>query len=429
MSVVGRVAERSGFVLASLLVLAFGFVSGVRYEELTLDLLLITVRVAMLDAASAAIVFSGFVVLSGGLLFREIRRDRAADPIREDGPPITAIVPVYKDGDVLSRSVESLIDSTYRNLSIVVVGEPDDDETMAVAEEYANRYDDVIACTNRYPGSKAGAIQTAVERSEAAAFAIFDADEVVDPSFIAAGAYAVFDDGYGVFQGRRIPEPTGLVETLAYCERAAFHASYKLIEPTGFYNCRSSSTIVSRDAYETVDGYDDLLTEDLAFAHKCFRHGIEVNQSRNHTNLMEAPHSLSDFWGQRKRWRTGQVEVLHETIRGTLTGGTCRRRLLSFGRLASSLVGSLFTLVIASKLLVLILAGAEIFFLLPAAAIVLTMAAIALVDYRAGQIQYPPGVVLSPLVYPVFGLLTVKSALVYALSWDGSWYRVEKKGA
>jgi hypothetical protein len=68
-----------------------------------------------------------------------------------------------------------------------------------------------------------------------------------------------------------------------------FHASYKLIERVGFHNCRSSSTVFTREAFETVGGYDDVLTEDLDFSDKCYREGIPVVVSRYRTNSMEAP--------------------------------------------------------------------------------------------------------------------------------------------
>ena len=341
---------------------------------------------------------------------------------------MTAIIPVYRDANVLHRSVNSLRESTYENLEVVIACEPDDEATITAAESMA---DDVVSVvTNEYPGSKAGAIRTVVERSTADSFAVFDADEVVDESFLASGVGALHDEGYDVFQGRRIPEPTGLVETLAYCERVTFHASYKLVELTGFRNCRSSSTVFTRSAYETVGGYDDLLTEDLAFAHKCYRHGLAVRQARNYTSLMEAPHTLADFWGQRKRWRIGQVEVLHATLTGQLTDGARYRRYISMWRMITSIGGSVFLLVLLSKLSVLVLLDATGFYLLPIVATAVVAAGVGWADSKAGDIDsVVPIALVAPLVYPVFGALMLKSILEYGLSWDGSWYHVEKTGA
>ena len=420
--------ETVGWAGACLLLVLVGLYQGIQQQVLTIELLWLSLEIVWLDAISASLVFTAFLLFTGLLLVSEVSKPTTTVSTRRDGPKVTAIIPVYRDANVLHRSVNSLRESTYENLEIVIACEPDDEATITAAESMADNVVSVV--TNEYPGSKAGAIRTVVERSTADSFAVFDADEVVDESFLASGVGALHDEGYDVFQGRRIPEPTGLVETLAYCERVTFHASYKLVELTGFRNCRSSSTVFTRSAYETVGGYDDLLTEDLAFAHKCYRHGLAVRQARNYTSLMEAPHTLADFWGQRKRWRIGQVEVLHATLTGQLTDGARYRRYISMWRMITSIGGSVFLLVLLSKLSVLVLLDATGFYLLPIVATAVVAAGVGWADSKAGDIDsVVPIALVAPLVYPVFGALMLKSILEYGLSWDGSWYHVEKTGA
>lgn len=420
--------ETIGWAGACLLLILVGLYQGIQQQVLTVELLWLSLEVVWLDAISASLVFTAFLLLTGSLLIYEVSKPATTVSTRHDGPKLTAIIPVYRDANVLHRSVNSLRESPYDNLEIVIACEPDDEATITAAESMTDEM--VSVAINEYPGSKAGAIQTVVERAEADSFAVFDADEIVDPEFLPTGMGALHDEGYDVFQGRRIPEPTGLVETLAYCERVTYHASYKLVELTGFRNCRSSSTVFTRNAYETVGGYDDLLTEDLAFAHKCYRHGLAVRQARNYTSLMEAPHTLTDFWGQRKRWRIGQVEVLHATLTGQLTDGSRHRRYVSIWRMLTSIGGSIFLVVLLSKLSVLVLFDATLFYLLPIAATAVVAAGVGWADSQAGDIDsVVPIALVAPLVYPVFGMLMLKSILEYALSWDGTWYHVEKTGA
>ncbi|TQQ83011.1 glycosyltransferase family 2 protein [Halonotius terrestris] len=423
-----RAFETLGWAGTALLLVLVGLYQGIQQQVLTVELLWLSLEVVWLDAVSASLVFTGFLLFTGLLLIHEVSTPATNVTEITDGPKLTAIIPVYRDGNVLHRSVESLRQSSYENLEIVIACEPDDEATIATAESMAD--DMVSVMRNEYPGSKAGAIQTVVERSASDSFAVFDADEVVDEAFLASGMGALHIEGHDVFQGRRIPEPNGLVETLAYCERVTFHASYKLVELTGFRNCRSSSTVFTREAYETVGGYDDLLTEDLAFAHKCYRHDLSVRQARNYTSLMEAPHTLADFWGQRKRWRIGQVEVLHATLTGQLTDGVRHRRWISISRMITSIGGSVFLLVLLSKLFVLVLLNATLYYLLPIFATALIAAGVGWADARAGDIDSVVTIALvAPLVYPVFGVLMLKSILEYAFSWDGTWYHVEKTGA
>ncbi|MEF8780828.1 MAG: glycosyltransferase family 2 protein [Haloferacaceae archaeon] len=422
------VAERIGYGIAVVAVLAVGLYQGIQTETVTLDLPGLIVRIATVEAVPATLAFTVAVLVSGAMLAHEVYRESGPDERVLEGPRVAAIVPVYRDADVIPESVETLLASNYRNLEVVIVGEPDDEPTLSVARGHAS-HPDVRAIVNRYPGSKAGAINDAVERVDADYVAAFDVDERIDPDFVPTAMYHLTDGGQDVFQARRVPRVTGPVEALAYCERLLFHAGYKLVEPLGFTYCRSSSTAFTREAFEAVDGLDYLLTEDIDFAHKCYREGLAVRQSRNLTNEMEAPHTLRDLWGQRKRWRLGHIEVLFKALRGGYERGGLRGKL-STARIVSSLAASVFLVALAAKIALLLVLDLEAFFLLPFVAIGLAVAPVLYRDYEAGHVvDLTPALLLVPLVYPGFGLLTLRCGFEYLLSWNGEWYQVEKTGA
>lgn len=418
--------EKSSLIGISLILILYGIFNGFKQYHLVIDFLIINLEIIWLNAISSSIIFISGVIITGIMLFYEVQKEENIKFIN-DGPQITAIIPVYKDGNVLARSVNSLKESNYNNLKIVIACEPDDNETIKVAKEMVS--DNVSVIINKSPGSKSGAIDTVVENTDSDYFAVFDADEIIKENFISTGMGVVHKDEYDVFQGRRIPEPTGIIESLAYCERVVYHASYKLVEMTGFQNCRSSSTVFTRSAYNEVGGYDDMLTEDLVFAHKCYRHNISVKQSRNYTSLMEAPHSLKDFWGQRKRWRIGQAEALHRTLKGDITDGIRHRRIISISRMITSILGSIILLVFISKLIVLLILDAYIFYTLPILSIAFVSIIVGYNDYNKGDINNLHYIILaSPIVYILFSLLSIKSILEYIFTWDGSWYHVDKNG-
>lgn len=423
-------AERVGVAGGAFGLLAVGFWQGLQVNSVSVALWAVSLRLLYLKAVGSFVVFTGFLLVSGALLLWEVTRVRDPETYRHDGPPVDALIPVYRDGEVVHRSVESLLESDYENLRIRVLTEPGDTETIRAANDLAAGESSVEVWENERPGSKSGAINSAVARSDADHFVVFDADEEVTPSFIPA-AMGRLSDGVDVFQGRRVPEPTGFVETLAYAERALFHASYKLVELTGFTNCRSSSTGFTREAHETVGGYDDCLTEDLAFAHAAYRHALDVEQHRNHVNTMEAPHTFRDLWGQRKRWRTGQVEYLHHTLSGKASGGTPTRRVISLGRIASSLLGSLLTLTLVSKFLILFLADVESLYLAPLALLTVLVGGLLTHDIADGSAEHSlttwiGAIVAAPVVVPLFGVLTLSALFGYTLTWDGEWFRVAK---
>ena len=421
-----RITEFTGTAFGISGLVLFGLVSGADLLTVTIDIL--SVHVAFFGGSLSVAAFTAFVVVVGGYVLWGVWRGDPGARVTA-GPEVRAVVPAYRDAEVVDRCVESLLDSDYGSVAVTVVVEPDDPETRARAEALAAADSAVTCLVNGNPGSKAGAINHAVERSDADYFAVFDADEDVSPGFLPA-AMGELLGGADVFQGRRIPRPTGAVETLAYCERVVVQTGYAFGELFGFTHCQSSSTVFTRAAFETVGGYDDKLTEDIDFSHECYRAGLTVTRRRDCANTMEAPHTLRDLWGQRKRWRIGHVEVVDGRLRETATGEVAPDDVLSVGRAAGAVGAGAFLLVFSSQVLLLAAQGVESAFVVPYVAALGVVVGVWLRDHVAGRVRRPgPGALLVPLVYVGHGVLTVKALLEYYLTWEGEWYQVTKVGA
>jgi len=421
-----RITEVTGTVVGISGLLLLGLVSGADLLTVTIDVL--SVHLAFLEGMVSVGVFTAFVLLTGAYVLWGVWLDGSTGRITA-GPEVCAVVPVYRDAGVIDRCVESLVESDYGSVAVRVVVEPDDPRTRERAEALAADHEAVTCPVNGNPGSKAGAINYAVGASDADYFAVFDADEQVSPEFLPT-AMGELLDGADVFQGRRIPRPAGVVEALAYCERIVVQTGYAAGELFGFTHCQSSSTVFTREAFETVGGYDDKLTEDIDFSHKCHRAGLTVARRRDAANTMEAPHSLRDLWGQRKRWRIGHVEVVDGQLRETTDGSVGTDDVLSVGRAAGAVGAGAFLLVFSSHVLRLVAQGVESAFLVPYGSVLAVVAGVWLRDHLAGRVRRPGvGVLLVPLVYVGHGVLTVKALLEYYLTWDGEWYQVTKIGA
>lgn len=377
---------------------------------------------------------SGFTFLGllvGVSMTSSVWRGGRPETYLEDGPPITAVVPAYRDAEVLDVSVESLLDTDYEDVTVAMLVEPDDQETVERARELEDLHDDAVCLENGYEGSKAGAINYAVEWSDDDHFAVFDVDEWVSPEFLPRAMSEMTGD-VDVFQGRRVPRPTGAVETLAYCERAAVGSAYNFVEMFGFTDCQSASTAFTREAFDAVDGYRDVLTEDIEFAHAVHREGLEVVNDRRCTNTMEAPHSLRDLWGQRKRWRIGQLQVFHNRVNETVNGeerSVNARKVTSLARAFGAFAAGLSLVLVGVHVAMLAASGVASGFLAPYLVMTATIGVVWTKDMRDGRVGRPPlTLALAPLVYLGHGLLTLKALLEYYLTWDGEWYQVAKSG-
>lgn len=422
---VRRVAEKAGTWFGVTTLFVLGLVTGADIWTVTFDPVLVSID--FFEGYLYIGTFSLVVATTGLLLAADVWRTSETANRVESGPPVRAIVPAYEDADVVAESVTSLLENEYDPLRISVVVEPDDDRTRERALELADRHDAVECLVNDAPGSKATAINCAVARSSTEYFVVFDADERAAPEFVSTAMGELLGET-DVFQGRRVPRPTGAVETLAYCERVVVQAGYLVGELVGFTHCQSSATGFTREAFEKVGGYTDVLTEDIYFSHQCYRADLAVTQDRRCTSSMEAPHTLRDLWGQRKRWRIGHVQVSHMRIRESLEGEFDLTDVIAVGRaLGAVLAGGALLILTAHILFLLLVEPGSV--LVPLASIFGMIGGVWSRDALDGRVGIPAWTItLAPLVYLGHGILTVKAVFEYVLTWDGEWYQMTKAG-
>ncbi|MFW6435290.1 MAG: glycosyltransferase [Halovenus sp.] len=420
-------AGRTGFLAISALVLAGGYVQGFWSVSLSVDRPPLVVDLQFIEAAFSMATFAGFFLLSG-LLFLW-HSHRAGEPeIATDDGHVAALVPVYRDAEVLHRSVESLLESTYQNLTVWIVFESDDPDSEARARDLADERDRVEVLENsKYPGSKAGAINYATEIVDAAYIGVFDADERVHPRFVAASV-AKLDD-CDVVQGRTIPEPTGVIESVAYYESLLlnFVARRGLYVFTDFRMAASRAVLMRREALIETGGYHtEMLTEDFEFAYRCYKHRLDVVELLAYPSKIEAAHSLRDWWGQRKRWMTGYAQSSHYLL-GDARPVTDYRNPLS-ALIALGTVGAgLFLLSVISKFAVLAVEGSLGVLAAGLATIVAITLAVQIQDYRQGSIDsFGLTWLAIPLMFPLYSLVAIKSIVEYLFTWEGEWYSVSK---
>lgn len=423
---VRRWLDRAGFLGTVGSVLVSGAVQGLVVLSVRVELAFVALVVVLLQAVLSSLTFAAFVAISGGLFGLKLLRDRRSVDPAVDGGRVVAIVPVHQDAGALDRSVTSLLSSTYRHLAVRIVCEPGDEASHRHATRLAEHDRVEVQVNTRRPGTKAGAVNTAVDATGSEYVAVFDADERVDPAFV-GHAVSLLDE-HDIVQGRTVPEPTGAIEGLAYYESVLLsYAARRLLYLLSSFRVASSRAIVMRrDVFERVGGYDpQMLTEDFDFAYRCYSARVDVRETVAYPSRIEAAHSLTDWWGQRKRWMTGYVQVLHRLV--AEIDPRDHRRVLNPLICASTVVGSALMLSLLSKFMVLFIVGAEAWFLPPVAAVFAVTLGVHLYDTRTADVESPFLLwLLTPVLFPLYGAATIKAVFEYLLSWEGDWYAVEK---
>ena len=403
-----RWVARGVFAVIVVVLATSGYVTGFQ-----------TLPILGIHEASFAMLSFGAFVLVSGILFAA-RLDGGEAPRRLD-EPIAAIVPTFRDAAVLHHSVESLVAQDYP-VHVYVVPEPDDEQGKRAAREFAE-LEDVTCLVNPNPGSKAGAINGVVAAADEEYFGVFDADQHADPGFLASVSGYLRE--YDVVQARFVPRTDGTIESLAYYEFTLFGHAFRqlLYRLTGFRMATSKALVFSRDAIESVGGYDpDVVSEDYDFAHRAYLDGLQVKMLYRHVVTEESVHSFRDWWGQRKRWMTGNVQVLVRLLGYLRANPRYHRSYVSLTVGILSIGGSAFLLSIVPKVLTVAQIGHPEYALAP----VLATYGVAIYARLKDGLDLGWEWVLTPLVLPLFSCITVMAFADYVFDFDGEWYVVHK---
>lgn len=370
------------------------------------------------EASFAMLSFGAFILVSGLVFVQRLNRDESPGPLDD---PIAAIVPTFRDAAVLHQSVESLRDQDHP-VHVYVVPEPDDEPGVAAAREFAE-HEDVTCLVNPNPGSKAGAINAVVERADEDYFAVFDADQHANPEFLRSISGYLRE--YDIVQARFVPRTSGTIESLAYYEFTLFGHAFRqfLYILTGFRMATSKALVFSRDAIETLGGYDpDVVSEDYDFAHRAYLAGLDVKLLYSHIVTEESVHSFRDWWGQRKRWMTGNVQVLVRLIGYLRTHPRYHRSYVSLAVAILSIAGSAFLLSIAPKVITVAQVGHPEYALAP----IFATFAVAIYARLKDGLDLGWSWLLTPIVLPLFSCITVMAFADYVFDFEGEWYVVHK---
>ncbi len=363
------------------------------------------------------------------LLYLYYLRGEDRSRLVHDGPAVEAIVPVYRDADAMHQSVESLVDSAYENLTVTVVPEPDDDPSLDRAADLASTHEAVSVLVNdERQGSKAGALNAAIEASDADVFALFDADQTVDPKLV-SHAVAYLDDN-DISRVRSLPDPSGgVLESMVYYEYLLlFFLPQKLVKFLFGLNMAGTRSVLVRSAvFDEVGLFSEgHLAEDLDFTHQANQAGLSIRELLYYPSFEEPAHAFRDWWGQRVRWMSGQTEVGHSQL-GDLRSLLDRDVLVSVITLVGTWVaGVLLALTVPKVLLGLasspILVGSGLLGLY-----VVCLATRFVDNPAAGMGGYELSWLLMPVAFTLFGLVILQVALEWAVGWETDWYSVDKQ--
>jgi len=228
---------------------------------------------------------------------------------------VSIIVPAYNEEMVIAKSIESLINQSYKNLEIIVVDDGSTDRTYEVAKFFEKHSKGkkvkVLRKTN---GGKANAINFGIKHSSGELIMVVDADSKLEKDAVTLMERYFIDQNIAAVAGSvYVSNQTNTLtklQALEYIEGLNMvrngQALLKLVNiipgPIGMFR---------KDALYEVGLYDnDTFAEDCDVTLKLIARGYKIDFESDAVAYTEAPEHLLDLIKQRYRWTRGILQAI-----------------------------------------------------------------------------------------------------------------------
>jgi cellulose synthase/poly-beta-1,6-N-acetylglucosamine synthase-like glycosyltransferase len=226
-------------------------------------------------------------------------------------PSISVLIPAYNEEKVLSRTIETVVETSYPDKEIIVIDDGSTDRTYEIAQGFSHRGVKIIRRPN---GGKASALNHGLLFARGEIIVIVDADSRV--------CKGTLIDLVQPFRDPEVAAVAGNIKVLnrknwlTRCQALEYVASINIFRRA--LDVFGSVTVVPgalgayrRDSLVSGGLYDpDTLVEDFDVTIKALKSGKVVQASNSAVSYTEAPQKIGDLFRQRLRWYRGNFQAL-----------------------------------------------------------------------------------------------------------------------
>ncbi|MFT3921352.1 MAG: glycosyltransferase [Myxococcales bacterium] len=262
------------------------------------------------------------VIMLGALTLAQARK---RETTRREGyePLVTVLVPAFNEGLVIDRTIDTLLNTGYEKLEILIIDDGSSDDTAEVVEQRSLK-DARVRLLRKANGGKAHAANAGLAVANGEIVVAVDADTLILPGAIER-LVAHFGD----------PEVTAVCGNVEVGNVNSWLTRFQAIEYVTSQNfdrrafaLLNSISVVPgalgawrRDAVLKVGGYSsDTLTEDADLTLTMLRAGGRIEYEPRAVGRTEAPETVSALLKQRFRWTYGTYQCLVKHRKGFFKG-------------------------------------------------------------------------------------------------------------
>lgn len=238
-------------------------------------------------------------------------------------PLVSVIIPAWNEGVGIIHTVESLLQSSYRNLEIVVINDgstdDSDEKICAFLKQHLAGPDSDVAIRYRYQENtgKGGALNHAISIAQGDILVSIDADCYVDKDAIKEFV-KVFKDpevmgAVGNVKIGNRNNTVGIVQYLEFLFSFYFKRADALLGT--IYIIGGAAGAFRREVFEQLGGYSTTnITEDIELTVRMQDAGMKIEYASDATVYTEGASDLQSLKKQRLRWKRGRFQTFWQHL-------------------------------------------------------------------------------------------------------------------
>jgi poly-beta-1,6-N-acetyl-D-glucosamine synthase len=298
---------------------------------------------------------------------QEVKERLGAKEIAAYQPRVSVIIPAWNEEVGLLSTVKTLLQSTYRNMEVVVINDGSTDNSNKVMHEFLSAYrpqqrkePQAIPVYYRYypNGGKGQALNRALKLATGEIIVSIDADCAVRPEAIRNFVKCFADPRVMAAVGNvKIGTTGSVLGVLQYLE---FLLGFYFKKVDSLFNTvyiiGGAGGAFRREVFEQLGGYNaNNITEDMELSVRIQKAGMKIVYAADALIYTEGASTVQGLKKQRLRWKRGRFETFidHKTL--FFSRQPHHNKLLSWYILPMALFGDVSLLSLEFPLLFLLL--------------------------------------------------------------------------
>ncbi|GCE05850.1 glycosyltransferase [Dictyobacter aurantiacus] len=265
-----------------------------------------------------------YMFLSPWYEIRQMRTRQHQSLSRPYNPLVSVIIPAWNEEIGLLGTVKTLLESTYRNLEIVVVNDGSTDGSDALMRTFAYKYERQTLGRRDMPrlvyyyqanGGKGRALNTGISLSHGQIIVSIDADCLVHRDAIANFVTCFRDPKVMAAVGNvkigNTRTLVGAIQQLEYLFSFYFKKADSIMNT--IYIIGGAAGAFRREVFERLGGYSvHNITEDIELSVRIQKAGWKIVYAPGAVIYTEGASTIRGLIKQRLRWKRGRFETFRD---------------------------------------------------------------------------------------------------------------------